>query len=206
MKLKTYDDWILQSQQMVALNTPATRDYNSDERYVCDKKPLVDEEAAFIYRKDDLITLRDGREIAPLDSFTENMLHMFHCSLLQRLFCTKEDRARTTDPNLHYYSKGRKNILITSILTLVLLCLLILPVFLLYRLAMDENHEATYTISIGILLVFTLVFSAILSLFTQAKRHEIFGAAAAHCAVLVVFVSNIPGSKSGDAIPRWLNI
>jgi hypothetical protein len=39
--------------------------------------------------------------------------------------------------------------------------------------------DVTYTSSIGVLLIFTLVFSAVLSLFTQAKRHEIFGAAAA---------------------------
>lgn len=124
---------------------------------------------------------------------------------------SKEDRKRTDDPNLHYYSKSRKNILITGILTLVLLCLLILPVFLLYRIAVEKNHDISYMLSIGILLVFTLTFSAILSLFTQAKRHEIFGAAAAYvsylldwtavanngsyCAVLVVFISNVPGAS-----------
>lgn len=61
---------------------------------------------------------------------------------------------------------------------LVLLLLLILPVFLLYRLTEHHNLDITYTVSIGVLLVFTLLFSAVLSLFTQAKRHEIFGAAA----------------------------
>lgn len=98
---------------------------------------------------------------------------------------SKEDRKRTDDPNLHYYSKSRKNILITGILTLVLLCLLILPVFLLYRIAVEKNHDISYMLSIGILLVFTLTFSAILSLFTQAKRHEIFGAAAAYVPYLL---------------------
>ena len=61
----------------------------------------------------------------------------------------------------------------------MLLCLLILPVFLLYKLTVTHDLEITYTVSIGVLLVFTLVFSAVLSLFTQAKRHEIFAAAAA---------------------------
>lgn len=56
--------------------------------------------------------------------------------------------------------------------------LLILPIFLLYRLTMQQDLDVTYTASIGILLVFMLLFSAVLSLFTQAKRHEIFGAAA----------------------------
>lgn len=43
---------------------------------------------------------------------------------------------------------------------------------------MEHNFDITYTVSICVLLVFALVFSAVLSLFTQAKRHEIFGAAA----------------------------
>lgn len=61
-----------------------------------------------------------------------------------------------------------------------------------------------------ILLIFTLIFSGILSLFTNAKRHEILGSAAAYvaasnlwyercligdenryCAVLVVFIGNV---------------
>lgn len=113
----------------------------------------------------------------------------------KRIFCTKvclmssvyltsltlgsqRDREKTDDPDLHYYSKSRKDCFVTSILCLVLLCLLVLPVFLLYRLTIYNSIDATYTLSIGVLLVFTLVFSAVLSLFTQAKRHEIFGAAA----------------------------
>lgn len=80
---------------------------------------------------------------------------------------------------MHYYSKRRKDCFSTTILCLVLLCLLVLPVFLLFRLTVaDGSIEATYTVSIGVLLIFTLVFSAVLSLFTKAKRHEVFGAAA----------------------------
>jgi len=78
---------------MVALNKPAARDYKSVEAYIFDKKPLVDEEAGFIYRKEDLITLRDGREMALLDSFTEKMLQIFNCSLLQVLY---NSRSNTT--------------------------------------------------------------------------------------------------------------
>ncbi|KAL3420457.1 hypothetical protein PVAG01_08956 [Phlyctema vagabunda] len=179
LALENYKTWVLNARQMVALNKPAVRDYNSVEAYIYEKKPLIDEESGFIYMKEDLITLRDGRETAVLDSFIEKFLQVFHCSWLQYLFCTKEDRRKTTDPNLHYYSKSRKTMFITTILILVLLCLLILPVFILYRLTSQHSLDVTYTVDIGVLLVFTLAFSAILSLFTQAKRHEIFGAAAA---------------------------
>jgi cbb3-type cytochrome oxidase subunit 3 len=91
----------------------------------------------------------------------------------------QDDRSKTTDKNLHYYTKVRKDYAITAILTLVLLCLLTLPVFILYRLTLKKDMDVTYTVSIGVLLIFTLVFSAVLSMFTKAKRHEIFASAAA---------------------------
>lgn len=77
------DEWLLKAQQMVSLNRPAERDYRSVEAHFNNRKPLVDEEYGFIYQKEDLITLRDGREMAFLDSFTERMLRTFRCSLLQ---------------------------------------------------------------------------------------------------------------------------
>ncbi|ESZ92783.1 hypothetical protein SBOR_6840 [Sclerotinia borealis F-4128] len=183
-KLSAYDDLLLKSQALNAMHRPTDSDYRSVEQYIFDRKPLVDEEQGFIYEKDDLVILREGREDAFLDTMTEKFL--------QSLFCTSADRAKTDDPNLHYFSKSRKDTFITTLLVLVLLILLILPVFLLYRLTEHHNINLTYTVSIGVLLVFTLVFSAVLSLFTQAKRHEIFGAAAGYVAVLVVFISNIP--------------
>jgi hypothetical protein len=73
----------MKAQQMVSLNRPAERDHKSVEAYLFTKKPLVTEEYDFIYQKEDLVTLRDGREMAFLDSFTERLLRTFRCSLLK---------------------------------------------------------------------------------------------------------------------------
>jgi uncharacterized SAM-binding protein YcdF (DUF218 family) len=54
---------------------------------------------------------------------------------------------------------------------------------------LDRHATAT---CIAILLVCTLLFSGVLSAFTRARRHEVLGAAAAYCAVLVVFMGNMP--------------
>ena len=103
------------------------------------------------------------------------------------------------------------------IITLMILFLLILPIYVLWHLAsqLQAGNTADSAVTIGVLLVFTLIFSAVLSLFTRARRHEILGAAAAYvffrfpivrsdarlkgsllticryCAVLVVFISNV---------------
>jgi hypothetical protein len=98
----------------------------------------------------------------------------------------------------------------------MIVALLIVPIYLLYNVVKDTdgklNDHAT-GVCIAILLVCTLLFSAVLSVFTKAKRHEILGAAAAYvlvdvrrlacmltfadwsryCAVLVVFLGNVNG-------------
>ena len=64
----------------------------------------------------------------------------------------------------------------------MIVLMLILPVYLLYHLVEKNNGMMTgkaNAIYMGILLVFTLVFAAIMSAFTKARRHEILGAAAA---------------------------
>jgi len=78
-----------------------------------------------------------------------------------------------------YYTPSRIAKLVNSILTLLILTLLIVPIYVLYHMVNDIGTDRAYIISIGILLVFTLAFSAVLSLFTKAKRHEILAAAAA---------------------------
>jgi hypothetical protein len=58
-----------------------------------------------------------------------------------------------------------------------------------YRLSTFKTTECVFA-AIGVLMVFTLLFAAAMSLLTKAKRHELFAAAAAYCAVLVVFVGS----------------
>jgi len=60
----------------------------------------------------------------------------------------------------------------------MILVLLVMPVYVLYHLVADIGNAKAYATSIGVLLVFTLAFSAVLSLFTRARRHEILAAAA----------------------------
>lgn len=78
-----------------------------------------------------------------------------------------------------YYSRERINCLANTIITFMVLVLLIVPIYMLYHLINDINTGRAYAICMGILVVSTLAFSAVLCLFTRAKRHEILAAAAA---------------------------
>lgn len=88
--------------------------------------------------------------------------------------------------------------LVGLIITLIIFVLLVLPVVAMYELTSVGNRDSTID-AVGLLVVFTLLFSAAMSLLTKAKRHELFAASAAYCAVLVVFISNFntEGNSSG---------
>jgi hypothetical protein len=65
---------------------------------------------------------------------------------------------------------------------MMILTLLILPVYALYHVSSvfdNVNASASNAVCMGILLVATLLFSAVLALFTKARRHEVLGASAA---------------------------
>lgn len=63
------------------------------------------------------------------------------------------------------------------LITLLILALLMVPIALLYRSAVHGTIART-TDTVVLILAFTLIFSAVLSAFTKAKRHEIVAASA----------------------------
>ena len=58
--------------------------------------------------------------------------------------------------------------------------------------AINEYNNETFK-AVGVLMVFTLLFSSAMSMLTKAARHELFAASAAYCAILVVFIGNFTG-------------
>jgi hypothetical protein len=89
---------------------------------------------------------------------------------------------KSNDPNIRYFTKSRISLLANTINIAMLLALFVLPIYTLYRFSLPDesiNTNTSNAICIGILLVATLLFSAAMSCFTTAKRHEILGAAAA---------------------------
>ena len=75
------------AQKMVSLNQPSQSDLLSVRYYMEQQKPLVEEEASWKDKEEDMIILRGGREHAWLDASIEKLLKLFHCKLLEvRLF------------------------------------------------------------------------------------------------------------------------
>ncbi|KAI4697216.1 uncharacterized protein J4E84_000343 [Alternaria hordeiaustralica] len=195
-KLVSYDEILVKTRELNAFQRPSKRDYRSFRTWFWNKKPLSYElEEQFIKRKEDLVSLRHGREWSGFDGLIESCIQRVHCRLVQRIFATKELRDKTNDEHVHYYSQSRIEKLVGLIITLIIFILLVLPVVAMYKLTSVGDRNSTFD-AVGILVVFTLLFSAAMSLLTKAKRHELFAASAAYCAVLVVFISNFSNDGS----------
>ncbi|KAK4540333.1 hypothetical protein LTR36_009290, partial [Oleoguttula mirabilis] len=182
--IAAYANILNTAQQMMTFNRPSGSEYTSVYNYLDNEKPIHKLERSYIEHKEDLVTLRPGREHAWLDRSIEFLLRKLDgpLPLLTRLFCSQETRLKSRQGAEVYYSRERINLVASCVITIMILALLIVPIYLLYHLinAHDGVFSSRATAQcIGILLVFTLAFSAVLSLFTRAKRHEILGAATA---------------------------
>ena len=74
------------AQTLTAMNRPTSAEYTSVENFVNNEQPLPREETSFIYCKEDLVTLRPGREHAWLDSQIEKLLRACDGWLVQVSF------------------------------------------------------------------------------------------------------------------------
>ncbi|KAK5046920.1 hypothetical protein LTR84_007274 [Exophiala bonariae] len=178
-----YSNLLAAAQKLTKFNKPTEGEYVSVRNWIEGQNGVLDEDAEFVYQKEDLITLRPGREYAWLDAGVERFLRSFDCRFIRWLFQSGETR-RKTDGSGHevYFTRNRIEQFVLLIITFIILVLLVVPIYVLYQLS-DENEDDANSgrdfQCIGVLLVSTFAFSACISLFTKARRHEILAASAA---------------------------
>ncbi|KAF8857177.1 hypothetical protein BDZ45DRAFT_744736 [Acephala macrosclerotiorum] len=211
-KYKEYVALLVASREIASFDPPIPRDYFTLKKYFDIAKPLCLEES-YIYHQGDILSLKPSRDYTMLDSFIQIMFDGFPKALkkasrsllrivIQVARNTRGNRKADPSNGFMIYSTQRYDVIVTSIVLILITFLLIIPVYIIWRLT--RNTQATNSISpiIGVMLSFTVVFSLVLLKFTKAKRHEILAAAAAYCAVLVTFMGNVGQvSQNGPTSP-----
>lgn len=88
--------------------------------------------------------------------------------------------------------------LLRAIITVIASGLLLIPVIILLKLQPTTQAEMQRSgnVQFLVILAFTLLFSASCSIFTRARKQEVFSATAAYAAVLVIFLGNASGNNS----------
>lgn len=70
------------ARDVASFNRPSNRDYRSVKSYFDEEAPLCSVES-YIYRKEDIISLKPGRETAWLDTVIENILQKCGCGIIR---------------------------------------------------------------------------------------------------------------------------
>lgn len=78
---------LLKAKEVAGMQRPSKRDWRSVKNWIDNRKPLVEKERRFILRKEDLVTLRCGREGAGFESVVEQMLARTDNFLTKQLHC-----------------------------------------------------------------------------------------------------------------------
>lgn len=192
VKLAQYDELLLRMQRIQAIKRPTERSQSNVSNLISNTQSLVSDESDWIRHGPDLAAVGRSSEYGWLNTFLEDMLNKISMGLTMKIFRSHEQRLKTGNEDLQLLSTERLDIFLQMVLTIIATVLLLAPVFALFRLQPTTQAEFRSQSNYQILtvFVFTLVFSASCSIFTKAKRQEVFTATAAYCAVLVVFLGN----------------
>lgn len=177
--------------------------------------PMLSDEGASLYplhMKAAHIQLSDYVSLSAPDE-SDRLTRIFRSTWLSWLFRTRTRAASIlpqyhekgdaqspnishwSQPGILYYSYRRVQVTVSIITTLSAAVLLFVPIYVLYHTQSASQPKTT----MGLLAMFTVMFSMALAVMTTASRSEIFGASAAYAAVLVVFVSGDFASGGGGA-------
>jgi hypothetical protein len=102
-----------------------------------------------------------------------------------------------------FYSRSRVSLILALFNIGIILALLTIPVYVLLVIVNGAHVSLSVVRVDGVIMVFTLILTAVLTIFTQAKRHEILTSAGAY--VLYALPWKCETSKSADSFQiLWL--
>ncbi|KAL8912001.1 MAG: hypothetical protein Q9171_002914 [Xanthocarpia ochracea] len=183
-KLEEYDKHLLRYQKVQAIRRPTIRNQVSLYNFIQNTQSLIEPEYRWIREGIDLAAIARGQEHGWFASFLLNRLSR---KARQFVFRTKEQKIVTGHEDISLVDPYRLDIFLRVVLAILAAILLLVPVLILC--ADEVRRKGKYQVLI--IFLFTIVFSVLCSLFTKARRQEVFTATAVYCAVLVVFLGNI---------------
>ncbi|MCJ1272859.1 hypothetical protein MMC21_000648 [Puttea exsequens] len=200
-KLEQYDNALLRLQSMQRMKKPTTRSQRNVNNMITDTESLVETEADWIHYTSDLIAPGWADEYGWLNTLFENTLSLLNAKITLKLFRTKHQRMKTGNDGLILLSAARLDNVLRICLTVAAALLLLIPVAILFRLQPTTPAEfrSSSNWQIGTIFAFTMLFSFSCSVFTKARRQEIYTVTAAYCAVLVVFLGNTTNALLGQS-------
>ncbi|KAF2001716.1 hypothetical protein P154DRAFT_619088 [Amniculicola lignicola CBS 123094] len=147
-------------------------------------KPMVEAESSAYLDWEDLGSPHNPSDHGGLESVLERYSVRLQKTRVGGIFRTERDLEKSTDKHVFHFSSDRVATISRFITAICAVSTLTVPIAVLYTITSMEWR-------LGVVTAFTVVFAASLCM-TQTRNFEIFSATAAYCAVMVVFVANLP--------------
>ncbi|KAF8253798.1 hypothetical protein K440DRAFT_618275 [Wilcoxina mikolae CBS 423.85] len=171
---KEYQEALILQSQVLGLSPPSKRVLKVMKKCF-ELRPLVGHDETLFEDDEDLIALAPPKNQDRFSVFLQN-----HCGILFR----SRDRANAMQPGAHaFYYRERHIETAVTIISTALAAFLLLGAIGSLRAMNSENGR------LGLIALFTSLFAGSFSIFSNARRADIFAASAAYAAVLVVFIS-----------------
>lgn len=206
IKVCQYDELLIKARELMAFQRPSVLHYNNVRSWHEKVTPLASGEQNSLQWKDDLLSLRHGRDIAGLDVLIERILCMLECRLMrvslqaslsfvpadteQWLFGPHDQKAMASKKDFRYFSSSVVTYVANISITTVILALLFATPVIWREVSEPDTAEKALT-GICILIASTVLFAGSMSLLTNARRHELFAASAAYCALLQILLNGL---------------
>ncbi|KAF2658978.1 hypothetical protein K491DRAFT_651838 [Lophiostoma macrostomum CBS 122681] len=176
-KIREYNELLIQNSTLQSAPRVPQRNIASLDNWLHNKKnAILDEEAAYIQHRHDLVPLVP-KAISGLRQLLEQSSHFRFSSLWRK----KPPPSADHDEAIHYSSDRRIDAFIGVAVTIMGMLMLIVP---LWVLAVTEGMLKR----LGVITGFVVLFLCLVAFATVAKPFEALAAAAAYSAVLVVFL------------------
>jgi hypothetical protein len=195
---------MLSTSTLNGFQRPSDLDYKSLRTWYFNNAPLVAVEQEAVTWKGDIYTLRHGPDGSGIESKLSDLLRIYDSRILRvrsvlllvfnsdtpavviqagstdnvdnRSFHTVVLAIQTSKHCQYYHCNGHTSTYGGSDLHHVQV--------------IKYGHRTEDPCSTGVLMIFSLIFAATMSMLTMAKRHEVFAATAIYCAVLIVFIGS----------------
>ncbi|KAL6715215.1 hypothetical protein ACLMJK_007479 [Lecanora helva] len=152
-KLRDYDELARSTQKFVSMTTPPSRYFSAFRRFIKRDKPLTEREEGFLEREDDLVALEEEQERGWLDGLIEARIQWGLPETPTQQLHAKDNLIRR---------KSRVEFYVRLNLTVTTVFLLMAPSAILF---LVPGHNL---LKLMLILLFVLLFSAALSIFTKA--------------------------------------
>ncbi|KAK6532843.1 hypothetical protein TWF281_007014 [Arthrobotrys megalospora] len=200
-KLRRYEKDLLLYQQMRHLPKAKKWQKKNFTRLLDNHQPICQGERVFL-EEDDLISIRKEAEDSAemLESIDELRRKIFR-GFGKGIFKERQSSIFQDSKEITLYSEKWMKVVGRAFFGLLVSAIVTSGVVALYLVNVDEWR-------VTILCLSTLVCAILTSVFTTAKKSEVFGVAAAYCAVLVVFVGTTLDKRSDVALQlgnSWIN-